>query len=458
VTTNRVLLPHPREPRLLLLQAHGEWRLPEWDDPTAPGFEMTDHLNRAVAERFGMETTVLRCVLDSVDPASQRTLRVYELDNHTPPHDLVASSTWVGRSELDMRRVAEPEMRELLGAWFGREAGELPARGPAWTRRGWYIEALAWAIARLREVGVTGVGTPEQLRASERSFLMRLVSAQGAFHFKAVPPVFAHEPAVVRLLAEHHPDNLPQIVALDAERGWFLQREVADAALPLDEVREEEEWYRAVRRLAEIQLDTVHRVRELRAAGCPHRGLDVLARRIPRLCADAGAMLLGHPAGLNRREITQVAGLTPTLLALCEELASYDLPEALEHGDLRADNVLSTISGPLYLDWSESSISHPFFSPARLMIEAARLVPAASGETRRQLRDSYLMPWQAVAPHDQLVRAFQVARVLAPVHVAATLHAELLPTAGHRRELAPAVPTCMRGVLQLLLEESSADG
>ena len=454
MTTYRVLLPHPLESRLLMMHAHGEWRLPEWEDGTEHLWQVTDHVNRAVAARYGMETTVLRCVRRSIDPLSERELRVYELDNHSAPHDMVPT-TWIGQAELGTVRITDPETRELIGDWFRRDTGEMAVRGAPWTRRGWYVEALAWTIAHLRRIGVHVSGSPDQLRAWERSFLMRVWTSDGVFYFKASPAMFGHEPKLMGWLAERYPHNLPEIIAVDAQRGWFLQREVAGGALPLDEVREEEEWYRAVRRLAEIQLDTSKCARDLVALGLPRRGLDILARRIPKLCADATAMLLGQPCGLSRAEIERVASLPPTLLALCEELASYPIPDAVEHGDLSASNILSTLSGPIYLDWSDSSLSHPFFTLSQLMSEAEGLLPASSRESRRRLRDSYLAPWMVVAPHETLTRAFEVARVLAPVHLAATTHAELLPAAGYRWELECTVPQLMRTALRLLVDDES---
>lgn len=451
----RVLLPHPLESRLLMMHSHGEWRLPEWEDGARRPWHAIDHVNRAVSARFGMECTVLRCVSAEANAATGRETRVYELDNHSAPHDMVPGATWVGRAELNLLRVTDPVARELVGEWFSRDSGELPLRGPAWSSRGWYVEALAWTVAQLRELGITARGTPTQVRAGERGFLMRIATDDGAYHFHAAPEMFRHEPALAGWLAGRYPDNFPDVVSVDRARGWFLQREPDEAALPLAEVREEEEWYRAVRRLAEIQADTTSHITELRGLGIPYRGLELLARRIPRLCADASAMMLGEPGGLTRAEIERVASLAPTLLALCSELAGLDLPDALEHGDLPASSVLSTLSGPIYLDWSEAAISHPFFSVALLMSEAAGLLPASSRETRRRLRANYLKPWRSLAPEPVLVRAFELARVLAPVHLAATAHAEQLPVAGYRWEVAPAVPRYLRLALQLLLDESA---
>ncbi|MEX1181797.1 MAG: hypothetical protein WEF86_01080 [Gemmatimonadota bacterium] len=455
MTIYRVLLPHPLEPRLLMLQAHGEWRLPEWEDATEHGWEHADHVNRAVSARFGMETTVLRCVSSRPDHGADRQMRVYELDNHSAPHDMVPASTWISEAELAGAQIAEPETRDLLSEWFSRERGDLPLRGAPWMRRGWYVEALAWTVARLKEVGVATVGTPDQLRAGERSFLMRVRTRSGHFYLKAAPAMFLHEPRLIQWLAQRYPGNFPEIIAVDEDRGWFLQREVGGGALPLNEVREEEEWYRAVRRLAEIQVDCTTQTNTLRDLGCPARGLEILARRIPRLCSDSAAMLLGEPCGLSRSEIDRVASLAPTLLTLCEELASYGIPDTLEHGDLWANNVLSTLGGPVYLDWSDSSLSHPFFSLSQIVTEAMILLPASSRESRRRLRDSYLLPWAGIAAPEALSRAFEIARVLAPVHLAATVHAELLPAAGYRWELECSIPGRMRRALRLIVDDDS---
>ena len=456
ITSYRVLLPHPLEPRLLMLRSHGEWRLPSWEDAAEHKWQETDHVNRAVAARFGMETTVLRCLHERFDAVTERVIRAYELENHSAPHDIIPAATWVGSSELDGLSIPEPDMRTLAEEWFARANGQGSTGGPAWSHPGWYIEALAWTIAQLRTAGVAATAPPEQLRASERAFVMRISTLHEAFYFRAAPFMFAHEPQLMQWLAHKHPLNVPEVIAVDAERGWLLQREAGGGALPLSEEREQEMWYRAVRRMAEIQLDSTRDAPALRHLGCPSRGLDVLARRIPRLCEDTPIMTAGEMCGLRRGEVNRVRSLVPALLALCEELASFELPECLDYGELRAHNIFSTLGEPVYLDWSESAISHPFFAVTHLIHDAVRLLPATSREAQRRLRDSYLAPWLVVAPHERLARAFEIARRLAPFHLAATVHAELLPATGFTWELECVIPELLRAGLELLTDPDTA--
>jgi hypothetical protein len=257
----------------------------------------------------------------------------------------------------------------------------------------------------------------------------------------------------MKWLKDHFHRNIPEVVAIDAERHWLLLKAVDRNATPLEEVRTQATWEDAARRLGELQVTSARWIPELRELRVPNRSLEVLARRIPKLCNDSAAMLLGSACGLKRAEIDRVASLGPTLLALAEELAHFDLPDTLEHGDLWSSNILMTLDGPIFLDWSDSSLSHPFFSLFHLMNDAASLLPTSSAESRRRLRDAYLEPWTAVAPMDKLVRAFEIARILAPIHLAAIAHAELIPSVGFDWEIECTVPTNLRYAIDLLLVE-----
>ena len=435
-----------------MLQSHGEWRLPQWDDAAERDWAHVEHVNRAVEARFGAETTVIRCVRDLVDPLSGETVRFYELENHSPAHDMPAAASWIGSYELEQRIEVDSLTREIMSEWYARANGGMPDRGPAWMRRGWYVQALAWSVARLRESGAVPQASPDQLRASERSFLMRFQTDRGCYFFKAVPPGFAHEVPLARWLRDRFGACVAEIIASDPSRHWMLLRDVRAGATPLQEVRDIAVWEAAARRAARIQVACAPQVSALRGIGVPQRSLDVLALRIPLVCHDVSAHLLGSPCGLTRREIDAVGAMAPALVALVSELSQMGLPDTLDHGDLTASNIMDTDEGPVILDWSDSSISHPFFTMFRLIHDAASLLPASSAETRRRLRDAYLEPWLAVAPMPELLRAFEIAQRLAPVQAATVAHAELIPAAGYRWEVGCAVPVNLRHALDLLLE------
>src|SRR5688500_16595276 len=138
---------------------------------------------------------------------------------------MIPGATWIGVGEAAALPTDEAT-RALLIQWFGTDRGESPFRGAPWTRRGWYVEALAWTIAQLSARGLRTIGDPEQIRAWERSFVMRIRTQEGYFFFKASPAALAHEAQLMKWLDSRYDESFADIVAVDPERGWFLQREV----------------------------------------------------------------------------------------------------------------------------------------------------------------------------------------------------------------------------------------
>src|SRR5206468_422058 len=93
-------------------------------------------------------------------------------------------------------------------------------------------------------------------------------------YLKAVFPLFHHEPAVTEALAAERPSALPDVLAVDRERGWLLMRELAGTHewhVP------DAGWARALRLVGEIQRDWAGRRDELVALGGQDRSLSTLA-------------------------------------------------------------------------------------------------------------------------------------------------------------------------------------
>src|SRR5213079_169073 len=97
----------------------------------------------------------------------------------------------------------------------------IPQRVP-WFVPGWSDKAGAWIRSQIDRLGLTQTAPVEQLRSWQRSAIWRVSTNGGDCYFKAVPPMFAHEPALMQKLAEQYPTHLPELLAIEQEQGWFL--------------------------------------------------------------------------------------------------------------------------------------------------------------------------------------------------------------------------------------------
>jgi hypothetical protein len=97
------------------------------------------------------------------------------------------------------------------------------------------------------------------------------------------------------------------------------------------------------------------------------------------------------------------------------------LPLALEHGDLWSSNVYVGDNAVQFIDWTDASVSHPFFSLMPLL-QSARwdLDPTTAPGVQARVIDRYLEQWLPFAPRERLRRALAIARPLAALHIATT--------------------------------------
>ena len=143
------------------------------------------------------------------------------------------------------------------------------------------------------------------------------------------------------------------------------------AALPLyAELQHGEEAYAHEHR--------THSVPDLRLTTLPARYDELLQLDLP----------------LEREEGCQLGDFAPRFAELCDELATHDVPETIQHDDLHHANLYAGAGRLRVLDWGDASISHPFASVVvtfRFLEERTKLAPGDPWFAR--LRDAYLEPW-----------------------------------------------------------------
>ena len=387
----------------LVLDGDGEHvQVVRWEEQTPRFWHFVSHVNEAVRELAGIEAITLRCLANErVDEG--RVVRVYELEAREGIAGVDPGAVDDLPAEAPARWRAEPD----------------PELGVEWALRGWYDGALAWIGEH-----VDIAGPIEQLRTWSISTVLRVPTPDGDVYFKAVPPLFAAEPALTRELGQRHPGRAPSVFAADLDRRWMLMEDFDGEDLSADT------WEDALQAYARLQLDWIERTDLLRDLGCPDRGLATLVAEIDPVLGDTGAML-----GFSDEELAQLPAAAQRVRESCAQLAEHELPETLEHGDLHAGNIRARADGFLFYDWSDGCVSVPFFGLVPFSLD----VP----EARERLRDAYLKPWGA-----HLSEAFELAHVPGLFHHAVSYHRIVTATEPRARwEWEQAFPYFVRQLL-----------
>jgi hypothetical protein len=441
-----VILSHAIMDGVLLIPDEGGWRLPSFTAAERRFWQDVDHVNRAMAEHYAAAVDTLRCVAIDYERDSELLSKVYAAALRDPVWAPPSGAIWAGTEEIARRPLALPRQRAAINEWLAWRAEGTPALRSPWYVPGWHTVAVGWIADQLASLGIAQHGPPEQLRSWQRSAILRTPTNQGEVYFKAVPPMFGHEPTLTAALAAADPSRFAVPLAIDKARGWMLTSGVAGHSL--DEQPEIELWEAALRSFAEVQIASAGRLGPLRAAGLPERPLSQLAAQIAPLIADVAATLPGRPAGLSDEQRAAFAALAPRFHQMCAELGAYGLPPAIEHGDFWAGQIIAGPQGFTFLDWSDSSISHPFFSLLLFLIEIEDHFPKIP-DVRERLRDAYLAPWAARMPRARLERAFELAQPLAALHHALTYHRVVLPHMEVAWEMELMLPFYLKMLLRL---------
>jgi hypothetical protein len=295
-------------------------------------------------------------------------------------------------------------------------------------------------IETLRSQGTSVREAVTQLRIWERSCLLRVATSIGSVYCKAVPAMFAHELALTQSLATRYPAHAPQVLACDHERHLLLLHDFGGPSL--SDLGVFDWWEQALGTFASLQWESAMHTAALMAMGCPFRPLDRLANDIRTLLADTNALFL-EGRGLTLLEIATLRSRLPHFLNLCQELSTHRLPYTLEHGDFGPANVAWAEQAPLFFDWSDSSVAHPFFSIWFFPGEIEEVFPSVPNWQRRQ-QMAYLEAWTLNESLEQLQRAFEIAQCLAPLHHASRYHRFILPQLEAKWEMELMIPEYLR--------------
>ncbi|MBA3652602.1 MAG: aminoglycoside phosphotransferase family protein [Actinobacteria bacterium] len=265
-----------------------------------------------------------------------------------------------------------------------------------YARAGGPAADIAWADDHLARIGRPRTGPAEQVRTWNLSSLWRLPAAGGPTWLKVVPPFFAHEPALIRLLDD---PVLPPLLA--GEPGRSLLEEVAGTD---GYEASSAAWLDQLSHLVRLQRSTFGRTDELLSAGLPDRRAAPLAARIERAAGVA------RPA-FDAPERAALDALVLSVEPRLARAAALGVPDGFVHGDAHPGNARFTADTCVaLLDWGDAVVGNPLLDLS---------VVAAFRPEADEVLTGWLELWQAALPAADISAAWAEVRPLGNLRAAA---------------------------------------
>jgi aminoglycoside/choline kinase family phosphotransferase len=321
-----------------------------------------------------------------------------------------------------------------------------------WQDLEWRKEVKEWIHAQAQRHGIPITGEIEQPHLYAWSTVWHIPTDQGTLFFKATAHETIHEAALTQSLARWFPDCMPELIAVDAGRGWMLMRDGGEQLrLSIRPTRDLAPWKPVIKRYAEVQTGLADHVTELLSLRVPDHRLSVLPALFSQLIADESSFMIDQEKGLTSAEWQKVKDKASGVEQICARLAAYGIPESLNHGDFHDGNVLVRDGRITFFDWGDADVTHPFVSLRTFFVSieiSLNLEDYSFTPEMAELLDFYLEPFQRFASKEELLTAYQVSKPVASIVKALAWHTTISRMGEDlRKEYAGIVPELMREFL-----------
>lgn len=365
---------------------------------------------RGVSRLVGEPVTLLRANAAAWDPGFDATALIAEIGPlSTEPDGLC----WALLNESDIETIDPAWARASMRSWtHERMAGWSDLR-PQWSRPGWLAEAAQWMQEQMITTGYPDPEIPRIHHLWGVSVVLSAASHAGSAFLKCSGDRFRHEGRMTQALAGRSRGHLPDVLAVEPDRGWLLMRDL-DAPLLGDQP--ESMWELGLDALAGLQQEWLGRTDDLLATGAELRPLRQLADWVNGTPLDADFMGRLAPEARD----AWLASM-PAMVDACTSLDRIGPGVSLMHGDFHPWNVVAGQDGTRIFDWTDAAVAHPFLDLVTYIMRTDDLA------LRRYLLQRYLGLWSKYLSSDDLQAAGQLALVVGALYQAYT-YWQLIPT------------------------------
>jgi hypothetical protein len=335
---------------------------------------------------------------------------------------------------------------------------------PLWQNPDWQKKAHDWIRTEAERNSIQLTGEIEQPHILHWSTVMHIPSNEGMIFFKATAGETIYEVALTQKLAEWYPDDMPELISLDTNRGWMLMRDSGEQLrASIRPTKDIKPWEPVITRYAELQIGLAEHVDVILALGIPDHRPSALPALYKQLLTDEASLMIDQEKGLTSAEFQQLQNLSPRFEQICMNLSAYGIPNSLNHGDFHDGNVLVKDKRITFFDWGDASVTHPFVSLRTFFVSiemALELDDYAFPPEMDLLLDRYLEPFEKFASKDELRKAYALSKPVASIAKTLAWHQGITQMDDPmREEYAWIVPEVLREFLyhEKMLNEDGAD-
>ncbi len=272
------------------------------------------------------------------------------------------AAAWIDLDDLD--QLAHPPtvaeaIRRSVAEYRG--ASVRPAGRPDWFHPDWQIGVDAWIDDVLSGAAVQRSGPSEVIKFWSLSAIVKVpvtgIRGDDAVFFKAACQLFRAEPALTRFVSGIAPESVPDLLAVDTERGWMLMRAFEHD----DHERQARAAVPAAREIARVQVISADRIGELLDLGAPDRRLASTVDALTKIITSSVEL---DQLDTDGQRAAQAA--LPWLVDQLTALEATGMPYTLGHGDLHLGNVAMVDDHVLLFDWTDAAVTFPALDIALL--------------------------------------------------------------------------------------------
>jgi aminoglycoside/choline kinase family phosphotransferase len=322
-----------------------------------------------------------------------------------------------------------------------------------WYDPDWQKQAHEWIHTQAEQRSIQLTGEIEQNHAYAWSTVMRVPTDEGMLFFKATAGETRFEIALTEKLAAWFPDCMPELVAMDTERGWMLMRDGGEQLrASIRPTKDVTPWEPVITRYADLQIGLAEHVDEILALGVPDHRLAALPALYTQLLADEASLMIDQEKGLTSADLRQLQILTSRFQQICSDLSALGIPETLNNGDFHDGNILLKNGRITFFDWGDATVTHPFvslrtfFVSMEISLNLDEYAPPTPEMTA--LLHRYLERWKNFGDKEHLLAAYTLSRPVAAIVKTLLWHQTISQLEGSLRdEYAWIVPELWREFL-----------